>query len=174
VPLDLATTDDVRPASAGPPRTIGRRLCTLALLIVVVLGALGVFGVHSRTTSTSANGYTVWVTYPQSARAGLDVPWRVRVHHDGGFPNDHLTLAVSTDYFRMFETQGFFPDADSTTTDGTLVYFTFNTPAGGNDFVVDYDAYIQPAAQIGKSAKVELIADGRLVATTSIRTWLVP
>ena len=57
----------------------------------------------------------------QVARSGLDVPWRARVHRDGGV-NSELTLAVSSDYFRMFETQGFFPDPESATNDGQFVY----------------------------------------------------
>ena len=109
---DRATIDDVLSAGEGPPPAWGRRLATAVLLVVVVLGAMGVFGVHSRTVTTTSHGYTLSVTYPQTARAGLDVPWRARVHHSGGFPNQ-IILAVSTDYFRMFETQGFYPDADS-------------------------------------------------------------
>jgi len=71
-----------------------------------------VFGVHSRSTSATRNGYTLAVTYPQSARAGLDVPLRIRVHRDRPI-DDHLTLAVIAEYFRLFETQGTYPDPDS-------------------------------------------------------------
>jgi hypothetical protein len=169
---DISMAEDVRPVAAGPPPIWGRRLGTGVLSALVVLGAIGVFGVRSRTVATNANGYTMSVTYPQVARAGLDVPWRVQVHRAGKLP-DQITVAVSADYFRMFETQGFFPDADTATSDGRLVYFTFDT-TGGADFVVDYDAYIQPAAQVGKSATVELIVAGELVATVSLHTWLVP
>jgi hypothetical protein len=136
------------------------------------MGAVGLFGVHSRTVRTTSNGWTLAVTYPQAARAGLDVPWRARVSHSGGLPSK-ITLAVSTDYFRMFETQGFFPDPDTVTNDGRFVYFTFDTPAG-DDFLVDYDAYIQPGSQLGKSATVKVIVSGQEVAHTSLRTWLVP
>jgi hypothetical protein len=169
---NISMAEDVHPVAAGPPPIWGRRLGTGLLLMIVVLGAVGVFGVHSRTVTKSANGYTLSVTYPQVARAGLDVPWRVHVRRAGDLP-DQITVAVSADYFRMFETQGFFPDADAATSDGGLVYFTFDTP-GGQDFVVDYDAYIQPAAQVGKSATVELIVAGRLVVSVSLHTWLVP
>jgi hypothetical protein len=109
---------------------------------------------------------------PRTARAGLDVPFTVRVQHTGGLPSS-ITLAVSTDYFRMFETQGFYPDADSATNDGRFVNLTFTTPSG-DDFVLDFDAYIQPGAQRGKSATVELIVRGSTVATVRLHTWLVP
>jgi hypothetical protein len=139
---------------------------------VVALGALGYLGVRSRTVQARANGYTLQVTYPQTARAGLDIAWRAHVHHAGGFSSD-ITLAISTDYFRMFETQGFYPDADKSTNDGHFVYFTFLKPPG-DDFLVDYDAYIQPASQLGKSATVKLIIDKQVQVQTHLHTWLVP
>lgn len=164
---------DVRPASAGP-RSLGWRWVGVTVLFaVVVLGAAGVFGVHSRTASRTANGYTLTVTYPQSARAGLDVPLRVAVHHPGGIGDD-VTLAISSDYFRMFESQGTYPDPSDATNDGRFVYLTFSKPPGGDDFLVDFDVYIQPGSQLGNSAKVKLIISGHEVAHTAIRTWLVP
>lgn len=92
--------------------------------------------------------------------------------HRGGLPSK-LTIGVTTDYFRMFETQGFYPDADAVTNDGRFVYLTFDTPPG-DTFVVDYDAYIQPSSQIGKSAVVKAIVDGVSVARVSVHTWLTP
>jgi hypothetical protein len=165
--------DDVRPASAGPAPRWASRIGLTILFVVVVLGAFGVLGVHSRTTSQSSNGYTLSVTYARVARAGLDVPWRVRVHRDGGVNSD-LSLAVSTDYFRMFETQGFYPTPDSSTNDGDYVYLQFTKLRPGRDFLLEYDAYIQPASQIGKSGTVRLLVGGREVARTSFHTWLVP
>jgi hypothetical protein len=167
-----STTRDVRPARDGPSTQWGRRSGTVMLFLVVLAGACGLFGVRSRTVIADSGGWRLRITYPQVARAGLDVPFRVTVHHPGGLP-PKITVAVSTDYFRMFETQGFFPDADSVTNDGRFVYFTFGTP-DGDRFVVDYDAYIQPASQIGKPATVKVIAAGRDVASTSLHTWLVP
>jgi hypothetical protein len=167
-----STLRGVRPATAGPAPRWGRRLGIAALLIVVMLGAIGYLGVRSRTVSVNKDGYTMRITYPQMARAGLDVPWRAQVHRAGGLPKT-LTIAVSTDYFRMFETQGFYPDAQSTTNDGRFVYFTFTTPPG-DDFLVDYDAYIQPSSQLGKSATVELIVAKQVVVSTTLHTWLMP
>lgn len=167
-----STLADVAPRPERRAALVLRRCVTGALAVLVVAGACGVFGVRSRSTSTSGGGYSLGVTYPQTARAGLDVPWRVTVARPGGFPSD-ITIAVSSDYFRMFETQGFFPDADSETNDGRFVYFTFDKPPGDR-FVLEYDAYIQPAAQLGKSASVELLIAGSVVAHTKIRTWLVP
>ena len=51
-----------------------RRMALCLLLVVVVLGATGVFGVRARSVRVEGTGYTLTVTYPLSARAGLDVP----------------------------------------------------------------------------------------------------
>jgi hypothetical protein len=172
----VASSDStLRDVRHGDPERRGvwaRRIGLSVLLVIVVLGAAGLLGVRSRTSWVSRDGYSLRVTYPQVARSGLDVPWRVEVHHVGGFPNG-LTLAVSTDYFRMFETQGFFPDADSVTNDGRFVYFTFDHPRGPT-FLVDYDAYIQPASQLGKSATVRVLVNANEVVSTTLRTWLLP
>jgi hypothetical protein len=168
-----STLDDVASAATGFRPRWGQRIGLGILLIIVVLGAFGVFGVHSATSTRSSNGYTLSVTYPRTARAGLDTPWRARVHRAGGV-NADITLAVSSAYFRMFETQGFYPDPDSATNDGDYVYMHFTGLRPGRDFVLEYDAYIQPASQIGKSATVRLLVGGREVARTSFHTWLVP
>lgn len=174
MPVDgTSTLDDVPPVSTGPQPHWSQRIGLAILLVIVVLGAVGVFGVHSRTVSHASNGYTLSVTYPQVARAGLDVPWRVHVHHPGGLGSD-LTLAVSSAYFRMFETQGFYPDPDSSTNDGQYVYMHFADLRPGRDFELEYDAYIQPSSQVGKSATVLLIIGGSEVARASLHTWLVP
>jgi hypothetical protein len=162
---------DVRVPS-GKVSKIWRRLGTVLLSVIVLAGAAGLLGVRSRTTSDDSGPWQLTVTYPQVARPGLDIPWRAQVHHAGGLPAK-ITLAVSTDYFRMFEEQGFYPDADSATNDGHFVYFTFTTRPG-NDFMVDYDAYVQPASQIGKSAVVELLVGGSVKARVQLHTWLAP
>ncbi|HEY2273375.1 MAG TPA: hypothetical protein VGH30_11400 [Jatrophihabitantaceae bacterium] len=157
---------------SGKVSKIWRRVGTGILCLIVIAGAAGLLGVRSRTTSSGSVGWRLTVTYPQIARAGLDVPWRAEVHHSGGLPSK-ITMAVSTDYFRMFETQGFYPDADSATNDGHFVYFTFTTHPG-DDFMVDYDAYVQPGSQLGKSAVVELLIGGSVKARVALHTWLVP
>lgn len=167
-----STLEDVHPVSAGPLRHVLRKVGLGALTVVVLLGAAGLLGVRSGTATGNGEGYRLTVTYPRIARAGLDVPWRVRVQHPGGFGKE-ITLAVTADYFTLFESQGFVPEPSSETRDGDLAYLTFAAPPG-DQFAVDFDAYIQPASQLGKRADVLLVIDGRTVARTAYRTWLVP
>ena len=141
------------------------------LLLIVVVGATGWLGVHSRTTIRRAGGYTLRVTYPQVARAGLDTPFRVHVDYPSA-PKS-ITIAISSDYFRMFETQGFYPNPDSQKNDGRFVQFQYNGPPS-DGMELEYDAYVQPAAQLGKSATIKVIVNGVVVVQTKIRTWLLP
>jgi hypothetical protein len=168
-----STLADVRePAGANRTR-LGRRIALTVLVLVILLAATGFLGVRTKTTTAHGGGYTMSVTYPLIARAGLDVPWRVVVRHPGGF--DHsLVIAVSARYFDIFETQGFHPQPSGEARDGRLLYLTFDPPPTGEVFAVDYDAYIQPASQVGRHADTELIIGGHPLATASYTTWLVP
>nr|MDT0666122.1 hypothetical protein [Micromonospora sp. DSM 115978] len=85
---------NVRYPARGPRPSWRRRIGVGVLCAVVLAGALGLLGVRSATATASDDGYVLVVTYPQIARAGLDVPWRVEVRHDGGF-EDEVTLRVT-------------------------------------------------------------------------------
>ncbi|MFL6100096.1 MAG: hypothetical protein ACJ71T_09105 [Actinomycetales bacterium] len=147
---------------------------TIAVLLLFVLaGATGFLGTHTRTATASSGGYRMTVTYAWVARPGQDVPWRVHVHCPGGCQDD-ITLAVSAEYFRIFETQGFSPSPQHSTSDGKFVYLTFSKPPAGHDFGVDYDAYIQPGSHTGAPATVRLIVQSRLITELRIHTWLAP
>ena len=149
------------------------RRAMVAVLAVAVAAALtGVLGVHTSTAQASRGGYTMSLRYPAVARAGLDVEWQVTVNRPGGFGKE-LTLAVTGDYFDIFETQGFHPEPSSETRDGHTLYLTFEAPPG-NTFVVYYDAYIQPASQQGTSARVAVLDRGRPVVWIDYRTRLMP
>jgi hypothetical protein len=182
--MSIATGPDSAPGSTfadvAPPRPRRRaqyiRRAVLSLLAVwVLLGAIGALGVHTGSAeASSTDGWRLKVWYPHIARAGLDVEFRIQVHHDGGFGDQDITLALSRRYFDIFETQGFHPDADKATSDGRLIYLTFNPPPSGDDFTVDYDAYIQPASQQGRHAELSLMDDQTKRLTVNFHTWLVP
>jgi hypothetical protein len=142
------------------------------LALVVAAGATGLLGVRSGTDTASAGGWTLSVTSARVARAGLDVPWKVDVHRDGGFAGP-VTLAVTADYFDIFESQGLDPEPASETSDGDRLYWTFDPPPGDR-LSIDFDAYIQPSSQLGASGEVAVLVDGAPVVTVPFRTWLVP
>jgi hypothetical protein len=149
-----------------------RRATIGVLALIVLLGAVGAFGMRTGTARTTGGGYALSVTYAKVSRAGLDTPWRVTVHHPGGF-NGPITLATTASYFSMFESQGLTPQPDSETVAGRYQYQSFSPPPG-DTFTLIFDAYIQPASQRGRSAQTALIIGGREVARVSYRTRLVP
>jgi hypothetical protein len=150
-----------------------RRVAVTLLCLVLIAAGSGWMGVHSSSVSATANGYTLQVEYARVARAGLDVPFTLRVTADQPIKHE-IVIGISADYFRMFETQGFFPDPTDATTDAGTVYLTFSPPPDGNTMVIDYDAYIQPAAQIGKGAEISVIIGGVHRVSVTISTTLLP
>jgi hypothetical protein len=144
----------------------------VAMALVVAVALTSFLGVHTSTATTHRDGYTMTLRYPGVARAGLDVEWQVTLTHPGGFGKE-VTLGVTGDYFDIFETQGFHPEPSDETRDGHTLYLTFEAPPG-NTFVVYYDAYIQPASQEGKSARVAVIDHGAPAAWIDYRTRLLP
>jgi hypothetical protein len=94
------------------------------------------------------------------------------VHAEDGFDKE-LTLAVTGDYFDLFETQGFHPEPTESTRDGSTLYLTFTAPES-DTFVVAYDAYIQPSAQRGASATVAVVDGTTPLVQVRYRTRLLP
>ena len=152
-----------------------RRGMLTAMALVVAAGLAGLLGVHTSSVSSRSNGYDLTLHYPAVARAGLDTEWQVTVTHPGGF-GKQLTLAVSGDYFNIFETQGFHPNPSQETRDGQNLYLTFTAPPGGV-FVLDFDTYIQPSSQKGSTATVSVVKNSSFttaVASVHIETRLMP
>lgn len=172
--LPADSTLDVVDRGNRPQRGLWMRRATVAVMVgVIVVAGIGFLGVKVTSASAEHDGYRMSIAYAAVARAGLDVPLRFRIQGPGLSHSD-ITLAVSADYFRMFETQGFFPAPSSTTSDSGFVYLTFDPPRTGDELVIDYDAYIQPSQQHGKSASVRLLVDGTARVSASIRTRLLP
>lgn len=169
-----STLADVRGFRGRVRARAGRRAVLAVLAIVIALGATTLLGVHTSTTRASGDGWTMRLDYPRIARAGLDVTWRVTVTHAGGFDESEIELAVSARYFDIFETQGFHPVPAKTTSDGDMLYLTFDAPPDGDTFAVDYDAYIQPSSQLGRRGEVWLMDGPRPRLTVAYRTWLAP
>ena len=151
-----------------------RRGALTILALVVAAGLSSYLGVHTGTVSADDGLWGLNLRYPQVARPGLDVVWQATVHHPGGL-GKQVTLAISGDYLNIYETQGFHPEPSDETRDGRMLYLTFTAPPG-TTFVVDFDAYIQPASQAGSSATLAVVDPQTLAPLTSVdfRTRLLP
>jgi hypothetical protein len=149
-----------------------RRGMLAVMALVVAADLFSLLGVHTSTVAAERNGYGLTLRYPSVARAGLDTPWQVTVTHPGGLGKE-VTLAVTGSYFNIFETQGFHPEPSEETRDGRTLYLTFTAPPG-DTFVVDFDAYIQPSSQQGRSATLAVVDDGTPMVSVDYRTRLMP
>lgn len=174
---DARAPDSTLADVAGPDRPDhglwARRIAVLVLALVQVTALTGWLGVHSGTARAERAGYSLEVAYPVVARAGLDVPLTLRIHAPRAIDHD-VVVGISADYFRMFETQGFFPEPAEVTTDADTAWMTFSPPPAGRDLVIDYDAYIQPSSQRGKSAAIRVLTEGVERVAVTIRTTLLP
>lgn len=169
-----STLTDIRRTGENARSHLARMAAIGVLAVIVVLGATGLFGVRSATTSAAGAGYTMSLTYPRTARAGLDVPWTLIVRHPGGFDKP-FTIALSASYFDILEYQDFHPEPSSETGDGTWNYLQFDPPPDhSSTFRLSLDTYVQPASQIGRTATVRLIAHGVQVAQVRFSTFLMP
>jgi hypothetical protein len=173
---DSTLTDIPAPGRSMVSRVASRSFIVL-LLLVCIAGAVGILGGHTSTAVSTRNGYHLKLSYPGTARPGLDAFWELQVTHPGGF-RGQITIAVTGAYFDLFETQGFYPTPSATTRDDEFVYMTFTAPPKGDTFKVMYDAYIQPYIEpnhlLGQTATVSLMNHGHIADSIHFTTWLLP
>ncbi|GAA0307531.1 hypothetical protein [Kineococcus aurantiacus] len=172
-PDGQTTSGDVADRARGSVAQGVRRLIVVALLLVVVAGGAGSFGVRTSRASASGGGYELTVTYPRTARAGLDAQWGVDLTAPPEGFGDQVVLAVSSDYFTFWEEQGFSPGPAQETSDGTWDYMTFDPPPGRR-FSLSFDGYVQPSSQRGGDGEVAVLTGGRRVVSVAFSTWLAP
>ncbi|MGI8810359.1 MAG: hypothetical protein ACR2KK_21415 [Acidimicrobiales bacterium] len=155
-----------------------RRIFVVGLGLFLVLGALGFYGVRTRSASAAGGGYEVSVRYATVSRPGLATPWSVEVRRPGGFP-DGLTLAVMSGYFDAFDENGLDPAPVEETSDGERTYWRFG-PSAADTIAVSFDARIEPGVQATRvKGRVEVL-DGppgpqsAAVVTVDFGTWVMP
>jgi hypothetical protein len=172
VQVPASTLDPVDARRQDEGGVWARRAFVAFLAVLVGAGVLGLLGDRTDITTAEAGDYELSLRYATTARAGLDVPWEVTVTRDGGFEQT-LELAVTGDYFDIDETQGFTPEPSEATRDGETLYLTFETPPG-DTFVLAYDAYIQPASQIGRGGTLSVVEQDVELASVDFHTRLLP
>lgn len=150
-----------------------RRLgCTL-LVAFVVAGALGAFGTRTATATRSGSGYTVTVTYPSVSRPGHAVRFEVLVKGDQKLP-DTIRLRLRSDYFDLFDENGFSPAPDTETSDGEYRYVDLST-SGSSTLRIKVDTRVEPARQRGTYGDVALVDDqGAALVDVPFRTRIWP
>lgn len=168
----MQTIEGLETRAQGTVAIWSRRGFLVLLLAVVLAGTAGLLGVRTATSTADDGGWQVALQHATVARAGLDVPWQATVTHEGGFGKE-LTLAVTGDYFDIYETQGFRPEPSDTTRDADTLFLTFTAPPG-DTFVLVYDAYIQPSSQLGRDGTLSVMDGGARVATVDFTTRLLP
>ena len=167
---DLSTTASI---SSDPPlETVIERVILVAVLLFLVPGVLGWYGISTSRVTDSGSGYDLTVDFPDTTRAGLSSPWEAVVSHPGGFDRP-VTLAVSRSYFELFDLNGFYPDAAATTTQGDRLLLEFDPPEG-DTLKVHLDFRAQPDLHAGGSATTALLVDGAEVASVEYDTRLMP
>lgn len=165
-----------------PPRSLaqsvrarrGRRVLLALLVGFVLLGAVGTFGTRTAHRSATAGGYELTVTYPSVSRPGHAIRYQVEVRRPGGLGTEPLRLALSSDYFHLFDENGFSPAADVESADGEWDLFEF-TPPPGERFVLTVDTRVEPAVQRGRRGEAAVLdALGERVVSVGYRTRIWP
>ncbi|MGX6508590.1 hypothetical protein [Rhodococcus sp. SJ-2] len=164
--------DDVGTVARCPAVAWLRRGAIGLLLVVVVVGFTGRLGVYSATAHASGGGYELDLEYPRVARPGLDVPWNLTVRKPGGF-TEPVVIVVESDYFDIFESQGWTPEPSAETSDADRTYMTLEPPPG-DTLSLGFDAYIQPSSQTGASGSASVHENGIDVVTVEFKTWVLP
>jgi hypothetical protein len=170
IPTEPEPTDIPRQMRA---RT-GRRLFAVVLGLFLLLGALNVYGVRTRTATAAGGGYELSVTYASISRPGLATPWSFEARRPGGFP-DGLTIAVTSSYFDAFDENGLGPAPVEETTDGEMTVLSFS-PTSSDTLSVSFDARIEPGVQL-TTIKGELSVLGpgdQPVVTVDFKTFVMP
>jgi hypothetical protein len=142
------------------------------LVIFVVVGASGLLGPKTGTTSASAGGYTLDVTYPAVTRPGLPVRWEYQLRHPGGFEGP-ITLSFTFDYIHLFDLTNIEPEASSAVATGDRLVYGFDPP-DGDTFRVSMDAAAESGFHETPTTLTTVSVRGREVVSVSFSTRVVP
>lgn len=150
-----------------------RRIGLGFIWVVVGLGLTGLLGVKTGEVRETDDGYTLRVRYPQVTRAGIAVPFHVRVEHPGGF-SQPVQLAFTEKLFERFDFANFYPNPSAETASGGFVYYEFDPPPG-DVLEVSLDARTAPDqnGSFSRYRAVLLVADAP-VTQVSFRLTVVP
>lgn len=170
IPTEPAPTDIPKQKRARA----GRRVFAVVLGLFLLLGALGFYGVRTKTVVAAGGGYELSVNYASVSRPGLAAPWSFEIRRAGGFP-DGVTVTVTSSYFDAFDENGFGPAPAEETTDGDRTVWRFG-PTRSDTLSVSFDARIEPAVQLTtiKGDLSVLGPAGEPAVTVAFETFVMP
>jgi hypothetical protein len=149
-----------------------RRVGIAVIAALVVLAAVGVLGQKTATIRASGGGYTLTVLYPSVVRPGLDVRFEISVSNPNGFGKS-LSIALDHHYFDIFDLNSARPDPDSSTSDGRMLVYTWNS-VPGTSFRFSLDMYAEPGEHLGLNGTTGVLAGGTQVVGVHFHTRWVP
>jgi hypothetical protein len=147
-----------------------RRVALVVLAAFVLAGAVGLFGIRTRTVSASGGGYQMSLDYPWTDRPGQPIHWVLTVRRDGGFTDD-VHVGITQAWFDLLDLNDIEPQPSASHSDGRFVVWTFDPPAG-DVLRVSIDALIQLNTHFGSGAEVAVMEGGRPVVSVHYRTWV--
>ena len=170
---EYSTTSDLPSEPRGPFERWATQAGLLLLVLIVLAGAVGLLGPRTGTTSASAAGYELDVTYPAISRAGEPAPLHVRVESEAGFDGT-IQLAFCDDLFDDLDFQSWYPSPSAETGDTSDLLYEFDPP-DGQVFEVSLDARSAPG-QFGEveTCTVTLLDENVELASVSFQTWRMP
>ena len=99
------------------------------------------------------------------------MPWTLTIERAGGFDGP-VVVATTSSYLRSLDSNGVWPEPDSSTSSGDEVVWTFEAPAG-EALVVTVDARVEPGVQWRRTASTRVEA-GEATADVDYTTWIMP
>jgi pimeloyl-ACP methyl ester carboxylesterase len=149
-----------------------RRIGIAGLVLIVGLGASGILGQRTSTVTAQGGGYRLTVTYPAVVRPGVDARFNVVVENPRGFGSS-LNVAFSRHYFDIFDLNSVRPDADSSTSDGHSIVYTWDNPPG-KKFEFALDLYAEFGEHLGLDGFTSVVDRDLPVVTVRYHTRWVP
>lgn len=154
-----------------------RWLFTTVLVAFVAVGAAGVLGVRTATTSDAGGDVVARVSFAAVTRPGLATPFEVEVsRRDGAAFDAPVWLAVSAHYLAMFDAHQVSPAPSSEVSGPGEVVWRFDPPLDDGPLRVRLDARVEPGVRWGRDGFVRVLRgdDGATAAEVSFRTWVAP
>ena len=175
----IANVDEASAAQVARSRRalhlIVTSLLSLVMLTAVLdgLDMLDLFGPDEDRAHASGGGYALVVEHPSITRPALATVFRIAVTHAGGFGEEPVQIAVSRSYLESFDVNGVIPATSGETAEGRWIIWEFDPPPG-DEFVVTYEARLEPGVQWSRRGEVAVMVDDEPVARTHFETKVRP